>query len=99
MKRTAKRALVLGALALAATAEYATMAAAQSTGQTPATSKTPSDWPYDLTKNNQRVPKPSNRVTNPDGSWREEVQQGKCLTIKEKTATGEYREARRCNPK
>ena len=94
MKRTAKRALVLSAIALAATAGYATMAAAQSAGQ----EKTPSGWSYEI-KNNKRVPKPSNRVTNADGSWREEVRQGNCVTVKEKTATGEYRETRQCNPK
>ena len=39
-----------------------------------------------------------NRVTNADGSWREEVRQGNCVTIKEHSATGEYKETRQCNP-
>ena len=39
-----------------------------------------------------------NRVTNPDGSWREEVRQGNCVTIKERSAAGEYKETRQCNP-
>ena len=39
-----------------------------------------------------------NRVTNPDGSWREEQRQGNCVTIKERSATGEYKETRQCNP-
>jgi hypothetical protein len=43
------------------------------------------------------VPK-SDRVTKADGSWREEVRQGNCVTIKEKSATGEYKETRQCNP-
>jgi hypothetical protein len=44
------------------------------------------------------VPKAGNRVSNPDGSWREEVKQGNCVTIKERSATGEYKETRQCNP-
>jgi hypothetical protein len=36
-------------------------------------------------------------VTNADGSWREETRQGKCVTIKEKSAAGEYKETRRCD--
>jgi len=43
------------------------------------------------------VPK-GNRVTNPDGSWREELKQGNCVTIKERSAAGEYKETRQCNP-
>jgi hypothetical protein len=43
------------------------------------------------------VPK-SDRVTKADGSWREEVRQGNCVTIKEKSASGEYKETRQCNP-
>ena len=39
------------------------------------------------------------RVTNPDGSWREEIRQGNCVTIKQRSATGEYKESRQCNPK
>ena len=38
-----------------------------------------------------------NRVTNADGSWREETRQGKCITIKEKSPAGEYKETRRCD--
>ena len=34
----------------------------------------------------------------PDGSWREEVRQGNCVTIKERSAAGEYKETRQCNP-
>jgi hypothetical protein len=93
MKRTANRALVLGAIALAATAGYATIAAAQGPGQ----QQTPKGWSYEI-KDGKRVPK-SDRVTNADGSWREEVRQGNCVTIKEKSATGEYKESRQCDPK
>ena len=47
--------------------------------------------------NGQRVPKPTNRVANADGSWREEYRQGNCVVIKEKSASGEYKETRRCD--
>lgn len=89
MTRTAKRTLVLGLVALAATAGYAAMAAAQS-------QQTPKGWNYEI-KDGKRVPK-GNRVTNPDGSWREEVRQGNCVTVKERSASGEYKETRQCNP-
>ena len=51
-------------------------------------------WNYEI-KDGKRVPK-GDRVTNADGSWREEVRQGKCITVKEKSASGEYKETRRC---
>jgi hypothetical protein len=89
MTKTATRTLVLSAFALAATAGYASAAFAQA-------QQTPRGWNYEI-KDGKRVPK-SNRVTNPDGSWREEVRQGNCVTVKEKTAAGEYRETRQCNP-
>ena len=40
-----------------------------------------------------------NRVTKPDGSWREEVRQGNCLTIKEKDLRPASIRKRQCNPK
>ena len=86
-----RKILVLGAVAVAA-AGFAAAAYAQA--QQP---QTPKNWSYSLDKNGQRVPK-SNRVTNPDGSWREEVRQGNCVTVKERSASGEYRETRECNP-
>ena len=83
--------LVLGGVALLAAASFATLADAQGQPQTP------KGWNYTLDKNGQRVPK-GNRVTNPDGSWREEVRQGNCVTVKERSASGEYKETRQCNP-
>lgn len=83
------KAVVLGSVALAAVAGFAAVAAAQN-------QQTPRGWSYEI-KNGQRVPK-GKRVVNADGSWREEVRQGNCVTIKEKTASGEYRETRQCNP-
>ena len=88
-----KRALVLAGVALVAAAGYATVASAQEPGQNAAT---PKNWNYEI-KDGKRVPK-GNRVTNPDGSWREEVRQGNCVTIKERSASGEYKETRQCDP-
>ena len=57
---------------------------------------TPKSWNYEI-RDGKRVPKADNRKVNPDGSWREEVRVGNCITIKEKTSAGEYRETRRCD--
>ena len=91
MTRLAKRMLVLGSLAFTAGAASASIAAAQQNPQTPR------GWNYEL-KDGRRVPKTGNRVTNPDGSWREEQRQGNCVTIKEMSKNGEYKETRQCNP-
>ena len=56
---------------------------------------TPKNWKYEI-DGNKRVPK-GKRVTNADGSWREEIRdRNNCVTIKEKTAAGEYKETRHC---
>jgi len=89
MFRLSKKVLVLAGVALVAAAGYATVAAAQNVA-------TPKNWNYEI-KDGKRVPK-GNRVTNPDGSWREEVKQGNCVTIKERSPAGEYKETRQCNP-
>jgi hypothetical protein len=90
MKLTAGKALTMGAVALVAAAGFATAAYAQDR-------QTPRNWSYSIDKDGRRVPK-GNRVNNPDGSWREEVKQGNCVTIKERSAAGEYKETRQCNP-
>ena len=59
--------------------------------------QTPKSWSYDVGQQGQRVNR-TNRVTKADGSWREEIRQGNCVTIKERSATGEYKETRQCNP-
>jgi len=87
MRRAYRILLVLGAATLAATA--ASAAYAQASGSTP------SGWNYEI-KDGKRVPKAERKV-NADGSWREERRQGSCVTIKEKTASGEYKETRRCD--
>ena len=88
MNRVASKVMLLAGIALVA-AGYAAVASAQD-------QKTPRNWSYEI-KDGKRVPK-GNRVTNADGSWREEVRQGNCVTIKERSATGEYKETRQCNP-
>ena len=80
----------VGVLALAATAASAAYAQATAGDQA-----TPKNFNWEI-KDGKRVPK-GNRVTNPDGSWREEIRQGKCLIIKEKSAAGEYKESRQCD--
>ena len=86
-----RKILIGGAIAIAMTG-FAGAAHAQAQPQ-----QTPKNWSYSLDKNGQRVPKGS-RVTNQDGSWREELRQGNCVTVKERSATGEYKETRQCNP-
>ena len=85
-----RKMMVLGGAAMIAAAGVSTAASAQD-------QKTPQGWNYEI-KDGKRVPKGGNRVTNADGSWREEVRQGKCVTIKERSASGEYKETRQCNP-
>ncbi|GAA4711659.1 hypothetical protein H9L13_02615 [Sphingomonas lutea] len=90
MTRFGRYLLVLNGAALMASAGLSTTAAAQD-------QSTPRGWNYEI-RDGKRVPKSTgNRVTNADGSWREEVRQGKCITIKERSAAGEYKETRQCN--
>ena len=86
MTSVSKTAAVLGAFVLAAAFGFTAAAAAQSL---------PKNWSYEI-KDGKRVPK-AQRQVNPDGSWREEMRVGKCITIKEKSPTGEYKETRRCD--
>jgi hypothetical protein len=90
--RIGKKMLLLGGAATIAAAGLATAAVAQAQNQS-----TPRGWNYEI-RDGKRVPKGGNRVTKPDGSWREEVRQGNCVTVKERTASGEYKETRQCNP-
>ena len=97
MKKTAISALIVSAIALGATAAYAAAVPQQQQQQQQQLQQgrqTPKGWSYEL-RNGQRVPK-GNRVTNSDGSWREEVRQGNCVTVKQKSASGEYKETRQC---
>lgn len=83
--------IVLGTVALSAAAAFTTAAVAQN-------QQIPNGWNYEL-RDGRRVPRSGNRVTNPDGSWREEVRQGNCVTVKEMSKSGEYKETRQCNPR
>jgi hypothetical protein len=75
---------------------FAAPAAAQATGQTTGQAQSvPKSWNYEI-RDGKRVPK-GNRTVNADGSWREEIRAGKCVTIREMSAKGEYRESRRCD--
>ncbi len=56
---------------------------------------TPKSWSWEI-KDGKRVPKGSRKV-NADGSSREEVRVGNCVTLKEKSADGVYKESRRCD--
>jgi len=85
------RTFVRAMLMVGATAFGVTAAAGQGQNQS-----TPKNWSYEI-RDGKRVPK-ANRVTNADGSWREEVKQGNCVTVKERSASGEYKETRQCNP-
>jgi hypothetical protein len=88
MTRVSKLITVLSAaVAIAGGGASAALAQAQ---------QTPKGFNYEL-RNGQRVPRPGSRITNPDGSWREESRNGKCVTIREKTATGELKETNRCD--
>ena len=57
--------------------------------------KTPKNWDYEIV-DGKRVPK-AKRVTNADGSWREERRDGKCVEIKEMSAAGELKITRKCD--
>ena len=91
MTRTLTILLGVGALALVATAASAAYAQTTSGGD----QATPSSFNWEI-KDGKRVPK-GQKQTNADGSWREEIRQGKCLVIKEKSAAGEYKESRKCD--
>ena len=70
-------------------------AVAQQQAAKPAAANTPDNFPYEIV-NGRRVPR-GKRVTAADGSWKEEIKDGPCVTVKEKTASGEYREVRKCD--
>ena len=90
MVRLWKTVLIVGVVALAATAASAAYARAGAADQS-----TPKGWSYEI-KDGKRVPK-GDRVTHADGSWREEVRKGACVEIKEMSATGELKITRKCD--
>ncbi len=88
MKSFTRSVVLLSGLALVAAGQSGS-ASAQ------ASQSTPKNWNYEI-KDGKRVPK-GNRVASADGGWREETRQGKCVTVKERSASGEYKEVRRCD--
>lgn len=83
------------AAVIAAGAVFSFGASAVAQGGGRAEAKTPANFSYEVV-NGQRVPR-GKRVINADGSWREEIRDGACVTLKERTASGEYRETRKCD--
>ena len=61
-----------------------------------ATQQTPVNFDY-VIKDGKRVPKPTSRITNSDGSWREETRQGNCVEIKEGLKDGSVKTTRKCD--
>ncbi len=86
--------IAAGAVVAAAIAVATVTPAFAQRGGGKAQGKTPEGWSYDI-RNGQRVPR-GNRVSNPDGSWREEIRDGNCTTVRTMSASGEYRESRQC---
>jgi len=90
MNSSSRKALVaLFAGVIAGTSSSALIA--QASGQR----QMPKSWTYEVDSRGNRVPK-VNRVAQPDGSWREEIRQGNCVTVRERSATGEFRETQQC---
>jgi invasion protein IalB len=96
MKSVSLLAIAVVGVALGAAVAWPMAARAQQTSDKPAaTQATPKGWSYEIV-NGKRVPK-GNRKVNADGSWSEEVRVGNCVTIKEHSASGDYKESRRCD--
>ena len=92
MSSLVMKAVLVGTVAVFAATAAAGVAKAQAnaTGQA-----TPKNWNY-VIKDGKRVPK-SDRVSNADGSWREETRQGNCVTVKEGSPSGEVKITRKCD--
>jgi len=97
MKRFAYRSVMVVAVVAIAAVGAAGVAYAQATNASAQadTQATPKNFNWEI-KDGKRVPK-SNRVTNADGSWREESKVGNCTTIKESSAAGEVKVTRKCD--
>lgn len=84
----------VGGVAIAALAAGAALAQGGAQKVSSDTQNTP--FNYEI-KDGKRVPKPTSRITNADGSWREETRQGNCVTIKEGSPDGAVRTTRKCD--
>lgn len=91
-----RRAIIyaVGGVAVAALAVSA--AWAQSGAQSASNDTQSTPFNYEI-KDGKRVPKPTSKVTNADGSWREETRQGNCVTIKEGSPDGAVKTTRKCD--
>ena len=88
-------ATIAGVVLIAAVGWPLAARAAQAPDKTAVDQSTPKGWNWEI-KDGKRVPKGARKV-NADGSSREEVRVGNCVTIKEKSADGVYKESRRCD--
>ena len=96
MKSVTLFAMAVAGVALVAAVGWPMAArAAQSPDKAAEVQATPKGWSYEIV-NGKRVPK-GNRTVNADGSSREEVRVGNCVTLKEKSPDGVYKESRSCN--
>jgi hypothetical protein len=95
MKMRIKPAFVLLTVAVALVGSVALGGWSPAFAQRGKDARTPDNFPYKI-ENGRRVPK-GERVSNADGSWREEIRDGACVTLKEMSAAGEYRETRKCD--
>ena len=91
-----RRAIILTISGVAVAAFAAGAALAQSAAGQNAGDSQNTPFNYEI-KDGKRVPKPTSRITNPDGSWREETRQGSCVTIKEGSADGAVKTTRKCD--
>lgn len=87
--------LTLGAAAAVAVLALGAWAPALAQKGGKGQAKVPDSWAYEI-RNGRRVPK-GNRVQAADGSWKEELKDDNCQTVREQTASGEYREVRKCD--
>lgn len=91
-----RRAIMIGICGIAVAALAAGAAYAQTTGGQSGGATVDTPFNYEI-KDGKRVPKPTSRVTRPDGTWREETRQGNCVTIKEGSADGAVKTTRKCD--
>lgn len=91
-----RRAIMLAVGGAAFAAFAASAAFAQSTAGQAKANAVDTPFNYEI-KDGKRVPKPTSRVTNADGSWREETRQGNCVTIKQGTPDGAVKTTRKCD--
>lgn len=90
-----RRAIIFAISGVAVAAWAASAALAQSGGQSAGgTRNTP--FNYEI-KDGKRVPKPTSRITNADGSWKEETRQGNCVTTRQGSPDGSVKTTRKCD--